>query len=506
MNAKKLTFYSGSFVLVNQKDNTEKPIDLKTALRFRSCADEKAQKVFNRTLLKHYEAPSQLPPNFLDIHQKTGVLHILTRSRSYLAHAPGSGKSAEAIVASQMTKASGVTVIIVPPSLTYNWQREIHLTYERAGYTEWPSIAIVPESKFRERVDWGADYIIVPDSMLAKDWVYGRLERLKIKLLGVDEASRFKEVTSERTKALFGGIGKNQEYYGLVQTPKHTVLLDGSPMPNRPMELWAPVVALDPECIDCMDRHEFGLKYCGGRYNDEGYKAAWEYKGATNLTELHERLRRNLFDVVTEDKLGHPERVRKMLFMKDSRTHEMKSWEQKHLQTVNLSAIDESMSRGKLAEYRQQLGLTKVDWVAKYARERLEDENEHLIVFAWHREVCRAIANKLKSFKPVLVMGGVSNIEREKGFEAFQSGRRKLIVGNIGAMGRGHNLQRATRAIFAEFSWSDELNKQCEKRGPRKGSVVDYFPCDYVVVPNSLDEVTLNSVFTKQRNVKKVIG
>lgn len=502
----KLTFYSGNFVLIDEETQIEKPIALKAALRFRSHADKIAQKVFNRTLAKHYEAPSQELPAFLDPHQKDGVLFVLQRSRSYLAHAPGAGKTAETIVASQLIESAGANVFIVPPSLTTNWAREIYLTFDRANFEGFPAVAIVPESKFRENVDWSADYIIVPDSMLTKDWVYGRLERLKTKLLAADEASRYKEATSERTKALFGGVGKNQEYYGLIQSARHTVLLDGSPMPNRPMELWAPVAAMNPEAIEFMDQHEFGMRYCGGKFETEGYKQTWTYKHATNQEQLRERLQKDFMHVVTEEQLGHPERLRSMLFMRDTRTVEMKTWEQKHLQSLKLNAIDEDMSKGALAEHRQKLGLTKVDWVVKYVKERLENENESILVFAWHRDVCRAIADKLKSFKPTLVIGGVKDSDREQGFETFQSGRSRLIVGNIGAMGRGHNLQRATRVVFAEFSWTDELNKQCEKRASRKGSVQSSIRCDYIVVPGSLDEMVLNSVFTKAKNVKRIIG
>jgi SNF2 family DNA or RNA helicase len=103
-------------------------------------------------------------------------------------------------------------------------------------------------------------------------------------------------------------------------------------------------------------------------------------------------------------------------------------------------------------------------------------------------------------------MGGVPQKEREKILDAFQSGATRIIVGNIHAMGRGVNLQRANRVIFAEYSWSDELNRQCEKRASRKGSAQNSVRCDYVVVPNSIDETVLNAVFTKAKNVKEVIG
>jgi hypothetical protein len=491
-----LTFNDGNFSLTGN-GKTEN-IALRRASKFKEFADLSAKKVLNRILVKEYAFDSRLP-EFLDPHQKEGVNWILTRSRSYLAHAPGAGKTAQAIVASQMVGAFCPTLFIVPPSLCLNWAREIL----KWTFKIWPSIYVVGRTVDQDNADWGADFIIVPDSMLTKPWVYERLEKMKFNLLAVDEASRFKEVTSERTKALFGGKGE-RTYYGLVANARHSVLLDGSPMPNRPMELWAPTFAMAPEVIDFMGHHEFGVKYCDAHWSEEKYD--WDYRGASNLPELKRRLQKKFMHVVGEERLNHPERKRSMLFMADVRTHQMKTWEQKHLGAINLNSIDENMSQGDIAKYRQELGLKKVDFVVNYVRGRLESKNESILVFAWHRSVCGAIANGLGAFRPSLVTGDTNSRDREHIFQRFQNGTCRVIVGNIGAMGRGHNLQRAKRVVFAEYSWTDELNKQCEKRASRKGATADIVRCDYIVVASTLDEIVLNSIFKKASNVRKVIG
>ena len=498
----KLTFKNNNFVLA-QNNKESQTLNLKAALRFRQYADLNAEKVFTRTLSRMYDAPSTEPPPFLDSHQKVGVNWILTRKRSYLAHAPGAGKTAQAIVASIMAQGQGQTVFIVPPSLTTNWEREILKWTEWANI--WPSISIVPRSDKQHSVDWKADFIVVPDSMLTKSWVYDHLQLLCPKLIAVDEASRFKECTSERTKALFGGVGK-RTYFGLIQNARHAVLLDGSPMPNRPMELWAPVTAMDPEAIGFKDMHDFGVYYCAGRFIADGYKLDWDYRGASNQTKLRFNLQRRFMHVVNESQLNHPERKRSLLYINDdARIKMIKTFEHKHLSKINLNDIDEDMNQGDIARYRKRVGLTKTPWVVNYVKERY-DKNESILIFAWHREVCRELAYRLESFGPGLVMGGTPGEEREDIFARFQSGATRIIIGNIQAMGRGHNLQRAKRIIFAEYSWTDELNKQCEKRASRKGATNESVRCDYVVAPGTLDEVILNAVFTKERNVKRVIG
>jgi SNF2 family DNA or RNA helicase len=253
-----------------------------------------------------------------------------------------------------------------------------------------------------------------------------------------------------------------------------------------------------------MSLNDFGHRYCGARINSFG---RWEFRHSSNEAELHTKLQRDFMHVVGEGKLNHPERKRSMLFMsEDVRSRAHRSWEEKHLKELSLDKIDEAASQGDLARFRQELGVRKVAWVAKYIQERLANKNESILLFAWHREVCYALAKELEKWKPGLVIGGTKNDEREKIFADFQLGKSRIIIGNIQAMGRGHNLQKANRVVFAEFSWTDELNKQCEKRSSRRGNGQDFIRCEYVVAPHSMDEMVLSAVFTKAKRVEKVIG
>lgn len=508
-----LTFNSGQFFLASTsppklndswiKVDNELWVtkNLKAAAQFRRHSDDRCEKVFNRAFNKYYDAPSVPPLLFLDPHQIEGVKWILSRSRSYLAHAPGAGKTAQAIVASILAEDFGQTLFIVPPSLSANWIREIE-TFS-SHFNWWPEVSCVPLTAKKDYMDWSADFIVCPDSMLSKDWVHDEIQKRVWKLIAVDEASRFKEQVSERSIVFYGGYKKEKRYSGIFQDARHTVFLDGSPMPNRACELWAPAYALDPLAIDCMDYDDFGFRYGGAALNDRGQ---WEYKGTSHEAELKTKLQKSFMHVVTEDKLSHPERRRSILMMtEDVRTVEHKTWEKKHLD--NLSTLIETNSQGELAHFRQELGRRKVNFIGKYMAERLAGKNESILLFVWHRDVAQMLETYLQNFKPGLVIGGTKSEIREKIFEDFQSGRTRLIIGNIQAMGRGHNLQRADRVIFGEFSWTNELNLQCEKRASRRGRDHSAFVrCEYICAPNSIDEKVLNSVFVKEKRVKKVIG
>lgn len=460
-----------------------------------------------------YPLPFKSLPSFLDEHQQRGVLHILSRSRSYLAHAPGAGKTVQAITASLYCETKGQTLFIVPPTLTINWEREI------LKWTEWTntwfSISIIPRKKGWGNIDWGADFIICPDSMLTRPYILHHLQSIPFKFVAVDEASRFKESTSKRTMALFGGTFKVKQKpparditltsYGLIQDAKHAVLLDGSPMPNRPMELWAPTSAMDPASIDFKSYDDFGYRYCGPTINPMGQ---WEYKHSSHEAELKEKLQKHFMHVVSESELKHPERRRSLLYMsEDPRTPDIRAWEQKNLGGFDFDTLDEDTAHDKeLATWRKDIGIAKAPWVSNYVKERLQSKNESILLFTWHRDVTLHLRDSLREFAPLVVMGGTSKDDREAAFRNFQNGNSKLLIGNISAMGRGHNLQRASRCVFAEYSWCGETNIQAEKRASRKGNDQAFVRCDYVVLPGSLDELILEAVFRKEKTVGKVIG
>lgn len=506
MGQTKLTFEAGRFRLMDGRAQSFQ--DLKAAVPFRQYADSQAEKVLKRTLNQEYFVPRLPPLPFLDLHQTAGVRWILSRKRAYLAHAPGAGKTATTVVAFHLSGCEQA-LIVVPPGLTYQWAKEIGKFSKYVSFMDQTVYLVQAGGSIDEAEIAASDFIIVADSLLDRANVQEMLRKLLPKFVAVDEASRLKEITSTRSIAFYGGTAQRTGtgFKGLYRGARHVVFLDGSPMPNgRPMELWAPLYALDPEVIDCMDRHEFGVQFCNGYEDRFGH---WQFKGSSRSSDFKRRLKERFMHVVTEEELSHPERLRSLLFMdRDVRSAKHKTWERSHLVGLEMSDFSEESSQGQIAKYRRELGIRKARWVADYVTRRFKEKGESLLVFCWHREVVNDICGRLwkDGINAAVVQGGTPPKTRERIFQLFQAGKLKVIVGNILAMGRGHNLQRADRVIFGEYSWSDELNKQAEKRASRKGSTRKFVRCEYVVSPESMDEKVLNSIFSKERKTKAVIG
>jgi SWI/SNF-related matrix-associated actin-dependent regulator 1 of chromatin subfamily A len=469
---------------------------LSAAARFKTFADDKAEKIFKTRALIDLPLPSGglfTPPglSLFKFQIERGVPHILGHNKSYLAHAPGLGKSAQAITA--VSKKPGRTLIICPAFLKTTWAREITKWF----IGDFPSISVVANTSSNML----SDFLIVSDALLSNEVILSMLQKQKFRHVIIDEVHRFKTLDASRTTALFGGRNKKLQSLGLIYKSEHCTALSGTPMLNRPIELWPVLSAMAPETIDFMTFEEFGFKYCAPTRNQYG----WLFLGSSNESELSERITNKFMQVIKkEDVLPDlPTKVREVISM---------TLDPRDLEIIQLDKIaakkfqsKPDLDLGEYAELRQINGVSKINWVSAFVADILKnDPNESILLYAHHREVVSGLAFKLSEFLPLLIQGGVDSKYRTLAEDSFQSGRSRLIIGNISAMSLGLTLTRATRVVFAEYDWTPAANIQAEDRANRIGSKWSIF-CQYIVLPNSIDEDILNANILKQERIEKVI-
>ncbi len=511
-----LTFTDNKFVLqaptplvarpagfIRQGSNNFITKDIKAAAHFRNHADSKAENVFKKLMLLDVALPLRvgLSPKDFDLFPfqvERGIPHILKSNRTYLAHQPGLGKSAQAICA--VNSKPGKALIVVPSFLKTNWAREI----TKWSLTDFPSIAVVPETNNQATMNWDADYIIVSDAMLLKPWVRVGIGSKDFRYVFIDEGHRFKTPDAARTIALFGGVAPRFKSRGLIYNAEHVCILSGTPLLNRPIELWPMLYAMAPELIDFMSYQNFGFKYGGARQDERGH---WTFLGSANEDDLNKRIMGRFMQRITKAEVltELPEKIREVIVVsEDTRSLETKRMDKelrKHLKK-NLGPPKEL---GDFARVRHENGLAKVAWVASFVDNILSGDNlEQVILFAHHRDVVEGLTKALHTFLPLTIYGGTPDKLRTQMQDAFQAGRRRLLIGNIDAMNLGLTLTKATRVVFAEYSWTPAGNEQCEDRAHRIGQKDSVF-CQYIVFPNSIDEMILNSVLTKEERIEKVM-
>jgi len=123
-----------------------------------------------------------------------------------------------------------------------------------------------------------------------------------------------------------------------------------------------------------------------------------------------------------------------------------------------------------------------------------------------HRAVAFELFKGLAASNPVLMLGGMTPLDRQKAIDRFQAEPRvRVFVGGITAAGLGISLTAASHTIFAELSWVPAEVSQAEDRLHRIGAK-DNVLVQHLVLAGSLDAVMARRLLKKQSIMDAVLG
>ncbi|MCS7062403.1 MAG: SNF2-related protein, partial [Anaerolineae bacterium] len=155
--------------------------------------------------------------------------------------------------------------VVCPAALRLNWQREF-AKWDAHGRLIAVATDVVPST----------NVVVTNYDRLAK--LHPGLKAVEWDLIILDEAHYLKNADAKRTKLVFGKDGLRG---------KRWVSLSGTPLMNRPAELWTHCKAYDPNGLGRSWR-EYHVRYCNGHIN---YMGHWDISGASHLDELNRLLR-----------------------------------------------------------------------------------------------------------------------------------------------------------------------------------------------------------------------
>jgi len=284
------------------------------------------------------------------------------------------------------------------------------------------------------------------------------LKSVSANLLVYDESHYLKNSKSKRTKAAKTLAGK----------VSNTILLTGTPITNRPKDLWSQLNIVDPGSYP--NFFGFAKKYCGAYQQSMGENKFWNFDGASNIDELAERLQSTIMLRQTKEQClpDLPEKVRQRIPM----------------QIVGTPEDVMDVMRAKISpaiEFIRDL-LSRVD---------------KLVVFCTHTEILESICSE---FDAMRIDGKVHNDH-----EVFQNDPDKhIIVCNTRAAGVGITLTAASHAVFVEIPYTPSELEQCEDRLHRIGTkaAVNYY---YLIAENTIDEHIADMVIDKKQVVTQIM-
>lgn len=338
----------------------------------------------------------------------------------------------------------------------------------------------------------------LPDSMLAKRaplWAQMITNTVGKKILIVDEAHRFKNERSKRTKALLKIIPL---FKGKV------MYMSGTPMPNaRAIELW-PILKASAPNIFGSNFFEYGLKYCGGVQGPWG----WEFNSFTNRKEFSARIKKSFLLRQRKELLDLPPKLEGLLVVGDDLPKEVSGLERKIVKAMGYEKEEDAFYeeikevRGgedlHLATYLRLLGDYKLNHALPFIKALLEETKENVLLFCVHKETISRLAKELRDFSPLVITGDIDKKKRQNIVDTFQtSEEHRVFIGNIQACGVGFTLTKATRVIFIEFSWVDGDNSQASDRAHRIGQHQSV-QVQYVVLKGSIDHKRMAVVLRKR--------
>lgn len=428
-------------------------------------------------------------------YQAAGVAFALSRQGTLIADEMGLGKTVQAIGVINASPDVKTVLVVCPASLKLNWKVEIDRWCTRDHATD----------IFPERSDPGLYKIDCVITIINYDQLK-KLPQTGWDLLVMDEAHYIKNPDAKRTKLM----------QSLAKKCKKKLLLTGTPILNKPVELWTLLQVTNPENWDPGGFYKgkivgpgegrgffpFVKRYCDAMKVNVGSKEVWDFSGASNLDELQEKLRAScMVRRLKADVLRDLPPKRRQVVMLDVPASKNEEAAFVELGLDYETAIEQLQGKfirfDKLSKARHDTALRKVPAAADHIREVLESTSK-VVVFAHHKDVVQDLEDSLRDYNPVTITGDTVTEWRHEAVQRFQTDDScRVIIGTIGAMGVGLTLTAASTVIFIELSWVPAELTQAEDRlhriGQRESVLVQH-----LVAQRSIDANMIDTVLEKQ--------
>jgi SWI/SNF-related matrix-associated actin-dependent regulator 1 of chromatin subfamily A len=492
----------------------------RAAAEHRKAEAEKAVAVAaSRAAEADLEVPAPEGLEYLPF-QRAGIAYAMARPAVLIGDDMGLGKTVQAAGLINADSTVRRVLVVCPASLRLNWQRELERWLVRPATISIATTAGLPET----------DVVIANWDILSK--LRPLIDAVAWDLAIFDESHFGKTETAQRTIAAFGRRGRRRSGSkpAVPEIPgiraRRRLCLTGTPIPNRPIEIWPMLHYLDP--ANWKSFWAFAKRYCGAY--DNGY--GWDLTGASNLEELQERLRSTLMvrrlkgQVLTE----LPAKRRQVVELPANGCQrfvdaENEAWAAHRQEIEEAEAAVELSKAGAPGDYeeavarlrkahqiafseisraRHDTAVAKTPAVAEFVRDQLEGGDQSVVIMAHHHDVVRILAEELGSFGVVVLTGETPMAERQQAVDRFQAGEARVFIGGILAAGVGLTLTRASWVVFAELDWVPGNVTQAEDRCHRIGQTESVL-IQHVVLQDSLDANMANTLVAKQTVIDRAL-
>lgn len=408
--------------------------------------------------------------------QKEGLAFLLHNRRSLLADEMGLGKTVEAI-AFLATTESYPALLVVPPHLIRNWQKELN----RFVRLPQKNISMFDDNKDSVHIIKGLKPYKLPNAsiyiihyLLLRGWK-NVLPEMEFKAVIFDEIQELRHTGTEKYSAA-----------SLVASGCENVIgLSGTPIYNRGGEIHSVTNIIEYHCLGDWD--SFTREWCYGYGNDI----------VKNPNLLGDYLKREglMLRRTKEQVLKELPPKRRVVQTVDFDTGTYGELIQEAVEKAKgIDSITDHFEKGRVSreivnDTRQAIGIAKAPYVAAFVKMLLE-AGERVLLFAYHHAVWDEYKKELKSFNPVFITGKETGAQKDNSVESFKNKKTDICCVSLRAAAGIDGLQSATCVVFGELDWSPAIHSQAEDRVQRIGVDInqDSILCYYLVAEEGTDE------------------
>ena len=476
---------------------------------------------------QHLPKLNDLPKNLLKSlyrFQKQGIIFGIKKfSRLLIADEMGVGKTVQAIGLSSLYQKDWPVLVICPSSLKFAWRDEI---------TQWLSevlnkdeIQVIKKSKndFKENIKY---YVISYDLSVK---MIDKIIEKKFQYIIADEAHYLKSRTSKRTLCLTP----------ILQRAKRVVLLTGTPILAKPMEIFPLLHILRPDKFKGFK--EFGTRYCDPKILRFGLV---DWSGSSNSRELNSILNKLMIRRLKKDVLSQlpPKKRQKIEISTDSKIiknlknvmektskkfekllgtqieldklginiDDLKTEKEKNEEeneNKNDKDKEEESILNKFSRAYSMTGQAKLPGIKDYVN-YLVDNSCKFLIFAHHTEILDAIEEVIINDKIsyIRIDGKVAVEKRQDLVNKFQTDEDCLVaILSITACATGLTLTKASTVVFAELHFTPSIMIQAEDRAHRIGQESGCVNIHYLFGADTLDLLLFRKLNEKQNIVSTTL-
>lgn len=461
----------------------------------------------------HYDS-AILPGGALYQYQVENVDYTAAHlGRAFIADDVGLGKTASAIAWLHRRPDLRPALIVCPASVKIQWVRNL---------VRWLGIPLEEISMLKSRKAKPIDTpLAVINYDVLRPWLSEFFDWAP-KVVIFDEIHKLKEERTARSKASLS----------IARFPSMTSVLglSGTPVKNRPRELWHPLLVLNPTIFP--NYYQYANRYCsperirttakkdhekrtlkkdgtifqkGDNVDDIEWNWVTDYSGASNLDELETRLKEQVLIRHLRQEVPIPRLsiesvpfecdLKEYLLIREESKLKLKVLREQWLQVrADMDALPlderlpaqaeraEVLSTFKIKGYLiQEITALKVaaanamvgptaSWVEDFL-----DTGNPLLLFCHHREVAESLFNRLTEAEldvaPRILNGTTTLARRQQIVDEFAAGQYQVVIAGLQAMQEGVDglQERSSHVALMELGWSPSDHRQAIGRLWRQG-------------------------------------